>query len=116
MLHPALDAGQVSTLYRVRTYAAGIPLLSFWARGIGAALSRAAWLAPRHEVVEVHAAGGIVASWHGGEWDDPLPPAPICEVRGCDRLGEWCPDCETYACGNHYAGLCCIECFKRKSN
>jgi hypothetical protein len=67
MLHPALEVGQSATLYRVRTYAAGLPFLSFWARGISAALSRAAWLAPRYECVEVHGDGGfVVASWREG--------------------------------------------------
>lgn len=116
MLHPALAPGQVATLYRVRTYASGLPLLSFWARGIAAALSRAAYLAPRHEVVEVHGDGAvIVASWRNGEVVSTLPRAPICEVRGCDRIGEYCAECDSYGCADHYAGSVCLRCFVERS-
>jgi len=90
MLHPALVPGQSAALYRVRTYAAGMPLLSFWARGIAAALSRAAWLAPRYECVEVHGDGGyVVASWRNGVPDsaDPLAAWPDHMVR--DARAAW---------------------------
>lgn len=90
MIHPALVPGQSAALYRVRTYAAGMPLLSFWARGIAAALSRAAWLAPRYECVEVHGDGGyVVASWRNGVPDsaDPLAAWPDHMVR--DARATW---------------------------
>ena len=79
-----------ATLYRVRTYASGLPLLSFWARGIGAALTRAEFLAPRYEVVEVHGPGAVVvAAWRKGVPDsaDPLAAWPDHMVR--DARATW---------------------------
>lgn len=79
-----------ATLYRVRTYASGLPLLTLWARGIGAALTRARFLAPRHEVVEVHGPGAVdVASWRDGVLDsgDPLASWPEYMVR--DARAAW---------------------------
>ena len=79
-----------ATLYRVRTYASDLPLLTLWARGIGAALTRARFLAPRHEVVEVHGPGAVdVASWRDGVLDsgDPLASWPEYMMR--DARATW---------------------------
>lgn len=53
-----------ATLYRVSVYLRGTRLMSFLADGIGAAMERARFLAPRYEVVEISADEGfVVASW-----------------------------------------------------
>ena len=90
MTLPAILPPGTATLYRVRTYASGLPLLSFWARGIGAALTRAEFLAPRYEVVEVHGPGAVVvAAWRKGVPDsaDPLAAWPDHMVR--DARATW---------------------------
>lgn len=53
-----------STLYRVSVFHAGIRLMTFLANGIGEAMRRAQFLAPKYEVVEIGADEGfVVASW-----------------------------------------------------
>lgn len=61
---PRVDAHE---LHRVSAFHAGVRILSFLADGIEMAVRRAAFLAPRYEVVEISVERGeVVAAWRDG--------------------------------------------------